>query len=286
MNIRLSPGLFVHRWGRLLLSVLGLPAGQAPASPGAAEAALVMMLGEEFAESPAHKDAWLQWAKQPSHVLLLLPPFQQGTLIEGLDWQFALMQEVPQAPDPTGEADAFLSELTPEVSYELIGRDGTSNREAGHCWRDGAINTRYWKAHANSGIFAATCLPLGSISLLGEGAALRSWLGAIHQHVGRAVHRPSDQAEEISTPPSGEQMAVLVCCYACGVATAEALRVALSSQVIPVMKLSGFDLEELFIELRSNGWLEDAGLSISGLTLLRDGHYWRYAEELREMAQS
>lgn len=286
MNIRLSPGLLVHRWGRLLLSVLELPAGQAPASPDAAEAALVMMLGEEFAESPAHKDAWLQWAKQPSHVLLLLPPFQQGTLVEGLDWQFALMPEVQQAPEPTGEADALLSKLAPEVSHELIGRDGTSNREAGHCWRDGAINTRYWKAHANSGIFAATCLPLGSISLLGEGDALRGWLGALSRHVGRVAHRPLDGAEEISAPPSAEQIAVMVCCYAYGVATEAALRAALSSQVIPVMKLSGFDLEGLFIDLRSNGWLEDAGLSISGLTLLRDSHYWRYAEELREMAQS
>ncbi|MBE0588105.1 MAG: hypothetical protein IH617_08675, partial [Hydrogenophaga sp.] len=144
----------------------------------------------------------------------------------------------------------------------------------------------YWKAHANSGIFAATCLPLGSISLLGEEVALRSWLGALHQHVGRAADRPPDQPVEIAAPPSGEQMAVMVCCYAYGVTKADALRAALSAQVVPIMTLAGFDLEALFIEIRANGWLDDAGLSVSGLTLLQDGRYWRYAEELREMAQS
>ncbi len=286
MNIRLSPGLQGHRWGRLLQNVLSLPAGQAPALPTETEPALVMMLGEEFAESPALQDAWLRWAKQPSHVLLLVPPYRQGVLTEELDWQFALMPEAPKAQDSADGADALLSKLAPEVSSVLNGQDGASDRKAGHCWRDGAINTRYWKVHANSGIFAATCLPLGSISLLGEGSALLIWLQVLHQHVGRAAPQLPNPSCGVVEAPSAQQIAVMLCCYAYGLATAEALLRVFSLQAIPVMRLDGYDLPALFVQLRSNGWLQDTGLSAGGLALLRDGPYWRYAKDLREMAQS
>lgn len=243
------------------------------------------MAGDEFMDVKEAQDGWLAWAKAPGHALVLLPPYSEGLIARGLDWHAVLLPTSAPIASGNSPSASIVSRLANEVCFELRGLAGTSDLDEEHLWRDGTVNTRYWKSHANSGLLAATCLPLWSISLLGQSGQVLTWLRAIYGHVGR----PGQERLEHATPsirvPSAEEWAVLVCCYAFGVGSAEGVREAIANQAAPVMRLDGYDLATEFANLRSCGWLADNGPSDAGLALLRDGPFWRYAEQLKRMAR-
>ncbi|MFM0265351.1 hypothetical protein [Paraburkholderia sediminicola] len=288
MNIRLSAALQAHRRGRLLTNVLGLRAEPAAVSPPIDhESVLMLMTGEEFSQSPDHQSAWMQWTKQSGHMLVLLPPYQKGALTPALDWQVGLAPEPPEPPKQREAEVILLQKLAPEVSFVLHGEDGSCDREVGHCWRDGTVNTRYWKQHTNSGLLVATCLPIWSISLLGEGEAVLTWLQALHRHLGRTAATTAVHTEVgLARSPTEQEIVVMLCCYAYGLASADGLTRVLAEQTVPIMRLDGYDLPLLFDQMRESGWLGETRLSEQGLALVHSGPYWRYAEQLKELART
>jgi len=284
LKIQLSEALQGHRRGRFLKGLFGLQT-ESPGETSEAAGPLVLLItGEEFAASVDKQSEWIEWAKCEGHALLLLPPYEEGVLLDGLDWRADLVSQSPSAIETNSPASDVPAALVNEVSFVLTGLDGASDRDAGHLWRDGSINTRYWKSHANSGVLAATCLPMWSISLLGEGEKVKAWLASICHHVGRAAPVDPPEASNLAATPSSQQWAVLLCCYAYGQSSPEALQRVLALQQVPAMRLDGYDLPLLFAELRRNGWLDESGLSDQGLALLASGPFWRYAEQLKELA--
>jgi len=274
LNLLLSNGLQAHRRGRFLGTLLGLtPTDVQPARADG----MLLMTGEEFQGPSSKQAAWLQWARQPGHALVLLPPYKAGPVVDRLDWTASLVQD-----PPTAVASAPLAALlAAEVSFQLPGVDGDSDAAQGHVWASGRPNTRYWKAHSNSGLVAATTLPIWSISLLDSATLVQDWLGALFSHVGKpATPEAPDDENSVSTP-TPQDFAVMVCCHAFGVGSPDALLDALQRQPVQVMNLRGFDVPGIFGQLRALALVEERGLSPKGLELLRQSAFWGYAAQLK-----
>lgn len=274
MNLLLSNGLQAHRRGRFLGTLLGLAA--ADVQPARADG-MVLMTGEEIQAPSSDQAAWLQWTRQPGHALVLLPPFMPGPVVDGLDWTVTLLRDPPSAV-----ASAPLSTLlAAEVSFQLSGVDGDSDGAQGHLWSSGRPSTRFWKAHSNSGLVAATTLPIWSITLMDSSTLVQDWLRALFSHVGKpSVPEAADDGNSVATPtPQG--FAVMVCCHAYGVGSPNALADALQRQPVQVMNLRGFDLPDIFGRLRAMALVEEQGLSTRGLELLRQSAFWGYAAQLK-----
>lgn len=276
MKRYLSPELQAHRRGRFLASLLtteSLPNRSLP------EAGLVLMTGEQFQEAVDHQMEYVAWARQPGRILLLLPPYQEGRIVSTLDWVCEFASTQPVASDPTSVAHLTAQ----EVIYRLQGVDGSSDAESGQLWADHSSHTRYWKAHSNSGVIAATVLPLWSISLLDHASLVIVFLEALGRHSGKtSPTRPSaDRPQERLQP---EDITVMVCCYGFGIATAADLSNRLRTYTVPLLNLAQFDLPESFARLRLIGFLDDDGPTSKGLDHLQSSKYWAFAENLKRAA--
>ena len=278
MKISLSRELQAHRHGRFLTSLLGLDPRGVKAELGFdAAPGLLLMTGAEFAAAIEAKPGWMVWARQAGNALLLLPPFDLGAVYNCLDWDVRFLAEAPLSID----AGDLTKRLAPETSYCICGLDGASDRELGHLWQDGTVNTRYWKSHSNSGLVAATTLPLWSISLMGSGELVHAWLFALCQHAGKAMPAVASSTLIHEFAPSKGEWAVMVCCFAYQVSNLETLRQVLRAQAVQTMRVEGFDLVQVFNSLSTHGLLAEKGLSDKGLDLLVNGPYWCYAEQLK-----
>lgn len=274
MKLYLTPQLQTHRRGRFLASVLGLSPSSGQGLP---HTGFVLMTGEQLQASQDLQDECAAWVRQPGCSLLLLPPYAEGRIVHFLDWAIELAASIPM----TTEHASLERMLEGQLSYRLHGMDGA-------CIEDmppGELtcHTRYWKAHSNSGLIAATTLPLWSISLLDQAARVNDFLATIARHCGL----PSDTPEE--TKPQKEairpqDVTVLVCSYGFNVATPEALLSRLNTYGVPLLNLSNFDLPESMGRLRNAGLINEHGLTEQGLAHLMGSKYWPFAESLRKEA--
>ncbi|WP_092948730.1 hypothetical protein [Roseateles sp. YR242] len=275
MNLLLSAGLQSHRRGRFLRMLLNAKPADAQAGLGEA---LLMMTGEEFQDPSSDQADWLRWAREPGHALLLLPPFNVGPIVSGLDWTAAFAQVTPA----TAANAPLAAMLAAEVSFQLSGIDGDSDSSQGHVWTSGQLNTRFWKAHSDSGLVAATTLPIWSITLLDSGLLVQEWLAALFSHVGKAAETVVTADAEAVATPTPRDFAVMVCCYAYGVGTPDALVAALQRQPVQLMDVRGFDLPDIYGRLHAMGLVEERGLTTKGLELLRQSAFWGYAARMKE----
>jgi hypothetical protein len=274
VKLYLTPELQAHRRGRFLACLLGIP--QSPAR-GLPQTGFVLMTGELVQASPDLQEECAAWVRQPGCSLLLLPPYQEGSIFHFLDWVIELAPSIPVvAKQPSLE-----SILEGELSYRLHGVDGAFAEDMS--LGELAFHTRYWKAHSNSGLLAATPLPLWSISLLDQAALVHDFLDKIERHCGL----PSVSAEETMPQEDAirpEDVTVLVCSYGFNVATAEGLLSRLQTYAVPLLNLDNFDLPGSIVRLRNVGLIHDHGLTEQGLAYLMGSKYWAFAETLREEA--
>ena len=274
MNLLLSNGLQAHRRGRFLGTLLGLrPTAVQPASADG----LLLMSGEEVQASSSDQAAWLQWSRQPGHALVLLPPYKEGPIVDALDWTVSLVQDPPSAVQSAPLAVA----LAAEVSFQISGADGTSDGSQGHLWASGRPNARFWKAHSNSGLVAATTLPIWSITLMDSAKLVQDWLSDLFSHVGKPAAPAAHSDGNSVATPTPQDFAVMVCCHAYGVGSPDALLSALQRQPVQVMNLRGFDVPGIFGRLRAMALVDERGLSPEGLELLKQSAFWGYAAQLK-----
>lgn len=271
MNLYLTPELQSHRRGRFLASLLKIVSRSELALP---KTGFVLMTGEQFQMSPALQTDCLSWARQPGCTLLLLPPFKEDVILHSLDWAIQLQSfsVTNRKPEPLEGI------LVGELSYSLHGMDGTGI--ASSVSDDATCHTRYWKAHSNSGIIAATTLPLWSISLLDHADKVCAFLAEVEKQAGKsAVHTPEVDAQVDALHP--QDVTVLVCCYGFSVGTAESLLARLQEYAVPLLNLASFDLPESIHRLRLMGRLDDRGITDGGLSFLQTSSYWPFAENLK-----
>ena len=271
MNLFLTPELLAHRRGRFLVSLLAITPSSELAFP---KAGFILMTGEQLQASPELQAECISWARQAGCALLLLPPYKEGPVLPMLDWVI----ELTSSPLVNAPQESLASILAGELSHWLQGMDGaciTAARVG-----DLACHTRYWKAHSNSGLIAATTLPLWSISLLDHADKVRAFLAELDKHTGKtSVATPKNEPQEETLRP--QDITVLVCCYGFDLATAEKLSDRLRGYAVPLLNLASFDLPESFNRLRRGGLLEEKGLTEAGLAFLQASKYWPFAENLK-----
>lgn len=272
MKLFLTPELQAHRKGRFLASLLGI---SQPPVHGLPPTGFVLMTGEQLQASNASKEEYIAWVRQPGCSLLLLPPYQEGSIFPFLDWVIELAPSI----SPAAKHASLTSMLAGELAYNLRGMDGDCAEDM--LPGELTCHTRFWKAHSNSGLIAATTLPLWSISLLDQAALVHDFLGKIERHCGL----PSPSAKETKPQEDNsirqEDVTVLVCSYGFNVATAESLLSRLKTYAVPLLNLASFDLPESMVRLRNAGLINDNGLTEQGLAHLMRCKYWAFAESLR-----
>lgn len=274
MNLYLTPDLQAHRRGRFLSSLLAITPSSESGLP---KAGFVLMTGEQLQASPELQAECISWARQPGCTLLLLPPWKEGPILPFLDWVI----EFTSSPLATAQPESVESILDGELSHRLKGMDG-SNATATQSG-DLACHTRYWKAYSNSGLIAATTLPLWSISLLDHADKVTAFLAEIDKQTGKSsVPIANDEPQANALQP--QDITVMVCCYGFDVATAEGLSDKLRGYAVPLLNLASFDLPESINRLRRGGLLNDKGMTEAGLDFLRGSKYWSFAENLKGQA--
>lgn len=275
MNLYLEPSLASHRHGRFFISQLDAePADDLPAC------GLLLMHGKQFQSlSAAEQETWWQWAVKPGCAFLLLPPFDPGSLCKRLDWQVTLRDEMPNSND-----GIIADTLSSEVSLSLTGHDGEFDRAAGHQWADYSVNTRFIKQHHGTGVFAATCLPLWSISLLDHAQETLAWLEGLLALAGSATVSETMAAPvpEVELEPT--DYTLMVCMQAWSINTAEAITAALSKGAWALFSIPEADIVEGIARLRVLGLIDEQGLTEAGSSLLNESAYGPYVERLKEEA--
>jgi hypothetical protein len=268
VKLYLTPELFGHRRGRFLVSLLAI---QSSACAGLPDAGFVLMTGEQLQESGDLQDACVAWARQPGCTLLLLPPYKEGPILSFLDWAIEFSSDQPVALG----LESVERIVAQEIIYRLQGEDGSNDAENGELGL-----TRFWKAHSNTGLIAATMLPLWSISLLNHADLVTAFLENLNRHTGK-LSVPVDKEDHLQIVLHPQDLTVMVCCYGFDVATAARLLERLRTYTVPLLNLANFDLSESFTRLRQGGFLNDNGLTQQGLVCLQASNYWVFAEKLK-----
>lgn len=273
MKLYLDSALANHRHGRFFVSQLdAVPADERP------NTGLLLMHGKSFQElSEAEQETWWQWACQPGCALLLVPPFVSGAVCGRLDWQITLRES------PASSNDGAIPRLVgAEVNLDLTGTDGEFDRVCGHQWADYSINTRYFKQHHGTGVFAATCLPLWSISLLDHAQETVEWLESLLALAGTAVADDSTSTEAANIELEPTDYTLMVCIQAWGVHTAEEVSEALVQKAASLFSISESDIVKGMARLSLLGLVNESGLTAVGQEFLDESPYAVYAERLKE----
>lgn len=272
MAFYLALSLINHRRGRFFSSLIeAVPLAETLPHQGC-----VLMLGKDFQQLVVEaKQVWRDWVLLSGRTLMLLPPYSAGIIDEELDWQVRFNEPVQSVE---GRLTLLLE---PEVTQEIVGRQGNSERIMGHYWGTSAFNTRYVKHHAASGVFAATCLPLWSISLLDEAESLLAWFAFFEQLAG--TPHPIEAATD-DQPVHLEPIdySIMACIYAWSVTSASELMAYQECQSFPIFHFLVSELEAGFERLLSGEYIDAGGLSALGDEVLKDSAYWFYAEQLKE----
>lgn len=273
MKLYLEPSLAAHRHGRFFSAQLeAIPAETMP------DAGIMLMHGKRFqALEASQQETWWQWVSEAGRVLLLLPPFEADVVFKRLDWQMALRDEVN-----IGSDSIVPDILSTEVTLKLAGSDGDLDYTFGHQWTDFTANTRYFKQHNGCGVFAATCLPLWSVSLLDHAQDTLNWLAALLTLAGKAA-----VVDSAAIPPPAVQLrptdyTLMVCIQAWGVNTAEAIVPVVTQGTMSLISIPEPEVIEGLARLRRLAMVDDTGLTDAGVNTLHASPYARYVEPLKE----
>jgi len=276
VKLYLTPELQAHRRGRFLASLLDINLSPEHGLP---QTGFVLMTGEQLQASPDLQEECAAWVRQPGCSLLLLPPYKEGRISHFLDWEIELVPSFLVAD----QQPSLENLLKDEVSYRLRGIEGECIEQASSS--ELASHTRYWKTHSNSGLIAATTLPLWSISLLDQAALVNDFLAKVERHCGvQSVTTDVEEKKPQEDAIRPQDATVLVCCYGFNVATTEELLSRLKTNGVPLLNLASFDLPENMSRLRNAGLLNDRGVTEQGVTHLMESKYWGFAENLRKEA--
>lgn len=273
MNIFLQDQLATHRRGRFLSTLLNTESTEEMPQSG-----ILLMIGKDFQElTNEEKKVLFQWTHSPGRTLLLLPPFNQGRLLDELDWNCDFKEKSAETEDD------FVGLLKDEVNHEILGDQGKCDQQYGHQWSNRSVNTRFYKAHSGTGIFAMTCLPLWSISLLGETERCLSWLAGLTQQAGQPTQESESLVENDTFELNAQHYSVMVCAYAWRSGNLDKLQDYLSHQTIPIMQVDAINLTQGIEDLAKAGMLNDDGLTPQGCDVLKSSPFWEYAVQMRKM---
>lgn len=184
MAIHLTGKLAQHRRGRILQEAASAIAGdELPQGR-----ALALDFGESFqSANPSVQQRLIDWTRAPGHALLLMPPFIAESCTTPVNWT------AERRGDPPRGSQGIAQILAPEVDYRLTGKLQTP-AVTGATWSDLSMVVGTYRSHPAAGMFAATPLPLWSLTVLDAAQELRIWLDELAALAGepRPDMKPKD----------------------------------------------------------------------------------------------
>lgn len=267
--IWLVGSLATHARGKLLAEASGAQfASELPDSFG-----LGIVFGTEFQDADAaEKQQLCRWSEPAGRVLLLIPPFHLAAATLPAAWRIYR----PSRIDATG-ADKLAKLLGTEVRFEVAGSVQVATEVNGQ-WNTGGIHTGYYRKHPHSGLFAITCLPLWSLTVLDHRATVSDWLSTLLGLAGEpALPRDADSQRREFRPNKNHYAMMLHLCQRDFGSRQEALATLADS---PVLALPDEAASQCLQELATVGLIADVRLTEAGRALLFDSPYATYAEAM------
>jgi hypothetical protein len=192
---------------------------------------------------------------------------------------------LPWRPLAAGSIDSSKAKglaklLAPELKYEMSTDMQPAKLIDGE-WNRGGVNTAYYKKHPNSGVFAVTCLPVWSLSVLDHGKQLTSWIQELHSLAGGAIKNDETIPVDPTFQPAHEHFALMLHLASGPWKSGESALRALKGSV--VLTLPEEQAKSCLAELEENGIADNGALTQRGKELLRSSPYAAYAGTLEKM---
>jgi hypothetical protein len=273
-NIWMTGSLLGNRRSRILVQVAGaVVTNDCPEGYG-----ICFLIGSDFQEGAEEfRKRWLVWSQKPGRVLLLLPPFTIGKTSQPMLWEIA-----HKASGKSKDATPLLvKSLSSEVRYELLGKLQVAT-ELGGEWNDYSVNTGFYRKHPNAGVFAVSCLPLWSLTVLERKHLLKAWLEELYAMAGKPS---AEESQPVGTDedftPTPDDYAMMLHLLSAQFAHKQSALGALKESTL--FRIESSVAEKSFDELAARGLITGAELSESGRVLLRQSAYAAYADELEAL---
>ncbi len=264
--IWLLGSLATHARGKVLSEAIGAIGVESLPN----EFGLCMAFGGDFqtADSPTQL-AWVNWTVLSGRTLLLVPPFNVTECQLPVSWRAFR----PQKPEPIG-TDSLGKLVASEVRFEIAGTLQTAVEVVGE-WKGGGMHTAYYRKHSHSGLFAITCLPLWSLTVLDHRRTVQEWLETLGVLAGESA--PASVVAEATTEfrPKRDHFAMMLhLCERDFASTDEALDRLADSPVFAIPKESA---RQCLHSLEEAGLVNSGKLTDKGRDSLLDSPYAVYA---------
>jgi hypothetical protein len=252
-----------HARGRTLAAAVGAVAGDPPAH------GVALAFSKDAQQHLDHLAQWVDWAKEPGRVLVLMPPFERGACDVPTRWE-------ARRTDPLAGAEVELGRaLARERQHELRGDLVPMERVAGQ------VVTGAWRRHPAAGLVVITTLPLWSLLVLDHRAALRAWLEDLVAQAGAPRAATEAPVPEAFQPTPHDWTLLLHLCTGPFSDGDAALAALARSQVFRVDgRAAGTALDRL----QATGWAKGGVLTEEGRAALAASPYAFHARDLARMS--
>jgi hypothetical protein len=228
--------------------------------------------GQDYqAKTPAEQRSWLAWAAHPGNALLLVPPFQTAVRHEPNNWEISSL-DGPPAFDSS--AHQVLQLTQQEISASLTrGLAPTMNPLI-----DGGTRMQLsglFRKRPDSGIFAATVVPVWSLALADHIPALLDWLSEWKSLAGRPSI-DADFAELGAFEPSQLHYSLML--YLASGSFPDRAEALAALEWNDTFDFSGRDVGSLLDDMTAARWVSNATLTDLGRNALMTSPYRAFAE--------
>jgi hypothetical protein len=265
--VLLHGGLAKHRRGQILREVLSAEATTTLPESGA----VIMAFADAFQGADKSEQMRLvEWTRAAGHVFLLVPPFAAGICEYPVPWRAERIEGGPRG----GEGLAKV--LAGEVTHHLEGKLQTPPLP-GATWSDLSVCVGSYRLHPAAGLFAITCLPLWSLSVLDAPDETQRWLASLVALAGEA--KPF--AAPAQMPLSADHYGLLVFLLSGNFESEEQAIAALHGSSI--FRIAPERARALLNDLRARGLVIGAMPTTEATERVMQSPYAPYVSALREV---
>jgi hypothetical protein len=273
LSVWLLGTLAAHARGKVLMEATAASAAHVlPPDHG-----LCIAFGSDFQDHDEEiQREWAKWVEPAGRTMLLIPPFKMAESAIPVKWRIYRPEKI--------ETDAvrLAKLLAPEVRYEVAGALQVATDIGGE-WKNGGINTAYYRKHPHSGLFAITCLPLWSLTVLDNREALVEWLRSLHRLAGDPAVSEEPNGPSGVFHPSKDHFAMLLHLCANAFRTSDEALTSLADS--PVLALPDAAASQCLEQLEAAGLAECGRLTENGREMLSNSPYAAYAEAMEASRQ-
>lgn len=268
ISVFLYGALASHRRGRILEEALSA----APTQALPQGRAIVTAFADSFQIAQSEEQSRLvEWTRASGHLLLLVPPFALKPCLRPVSWRAERIDTTPRG----GEGLAKV--LAAEVSYRLTGNLQIPP-VPGATWADLSVCVGSFRLHPAAGLFAVTCLPIWSLSVLDVPQEVEAWLTCLLDLAGPLQ---ISQVQE-SSPLQPDHYGLLVFLLSRTFASEEQAFECLGSSAI--FRFSIERGRSLLQDLRERGLVVGTAPTTQAHELVMHSPYAHYVSAVREVS--